>query len=135
MHGLSEFRIKNKKGASNSVFEGRTSTGSGLFASLISGLVETLRQIVFIREKKDSNTNLLASRHIRSKKASFPVYVCRTKTGSNRAQRYSPFFPIKELVSGESTTRSDKTEFCHFKQYLFSICEPTNNLTTKYKYY
>ena len=52
-YGLSEFRIYNKKGASNSVFEGRTSTESGLFASLISGLVETLRQIVFIREKKD----------------------------------------------------------------------------------
>ena len=47
---------------SNSVFERRTSTGSGLFASLGSGLVQSLGQIVFIRERKLSNTNLLESR-------------------------------------------------------------------------
>ena len=44
----------------NSVLERRNSTGSGLFASLGSGLVQTLGQIVLIREKKLSNTNLLA---------------------------------------------------------------------------
>ena len=62
---------------SNSVFERRTSTGSGLFVSLGSGLVETLGLIVFIREKKLSNTNLLASRHMKREKASLPVDVCR----------------------------------------------------------
>ena len=65
---------------SNSVFEGRTSTGSGLFSSLGSGLVETLRYIVFIREKTLSNTNLLASRHIIRGSASLPVDVRRLKT-------------------------------------------------------
>ena len=65
---------------SNSVFERRTSTGSGLFASLGSGLVQTLGQIVFIREKKLSNTNLLESRHIKEKKTSLPVDVRRSKT-------------------------------------------------------
>ena len=62
---------------SNSIVERRTSTGSGLFASLGSGLVQTLGQIVFIREKKLSNTNLLESRHIKEKKASLPVDVRR----------------------------------------------------------
>ena len=64
-----------KKGASNSVFGRRTSTGSGLFASLGSGLIETLGKIVFISEKKRGNTNLLASRHIKTEKASIPVDV------------------------------------------------------------
>ena len=48
---------------SNSVFEGRTSTGSRLFASLGSA----------------SNTNLLASRHIKRGSASLPVDVRRLK--------------------------------------------------------
>ena len=62
-------------------FERRTSTGSGLFASLGSGLVETLGYIVFKREKKPiSNTNLLASRHIKREKGSLPVDVHRSKT-------------------------------------------------------
>ena len=65
---------------SNSVFERRTSTGSGPFASLGSVLVETLGEILFIREKKLSNTNLLASRQIKREKASLPVDVCRSKT-------------------------------------------------------
>ena len=71
---------KTLESLSNSVFERRTSTGSGLFASLGSGLVQTLGQIVFIREKKLSNTNLLESRHIKEKKASLPVDVRRSKT-------------------------------------------------------
>ena len=45
-----------------------------------SGLVQTLGQIVFIREKKLSNANLLESRHIKEKKASLPVDVRRSKT-------------------------------------------------------
>ena len=65
---------------SNSVFERRTSTGSGLFASLGSGLVKTLGYIFFKREKKVSNENLIASRHIKRKKASLPVDVRRSKT-------------------------------------------------------
>ena len=65
---------------SNSVFERRTSTGSGLFASLGSGLVETLGEIVFKREKKLSNTSLLASRNIKKEKASLLVDVRRSKT-------------------------------------------------------
>ena len=75
--GSSRFPIES---LSNSVFERRTSTGSGLFASLGSGLVQTLGQIVFIRAKKLSNTNLLESRHIKEKKASLPVDVRRSKT-------------------------------------------------------
>ena len=65
---------------SNSVVERRTSTGSGPFASLGSGLFETLGQILFIREKKLSNTNLLASRHIKREKGSLPVDVRPSKT-------------------------------------------------------
>ena len=65
---------------SNSVFEPPTSTGSGLFASLGSGLVKTLGEIFFKRENKVSNENLIASRHIKRKKASLPVDVRRSKT-------------------------------------------------------
>ena len=65
---------------SNSVFERQTSTGSGLFTTVSSGLVETLGLIVFIREKTLSNTNLLASRHIKREKASLPVDARRSKT-------------------------------------------------------
>ena len=65
---------------SNGVFERRTSTGSRLFASFGSGLVETLGLIVFIREKTLSNTNLLASRHIKREKALLPVDVRHSKT-------------------------------------------------------
>ena len=65
---------------SNSVFERRTSTGSGLFASFGSGLVKTLGEIVFKREKKVSNENLIVSRHMKRKKASLPVDVRRSKT-------------------------------------------------------
>ena len=67
--------LNASKCLSNSFFEPRTSTGSGLFASLGSGLFETLGLIVFIREKKLSNTNLLASRHIKREKGSLPVDV------------------------------------------------------------
>ena len=59
----------------NSVFERLTSTGGGIFALLGSGLVETLGYIVFIGEKKLSNTNVLASRQ----KALLPVDGRRSK--------------------------------------------------------
>ena len=72
--------LNASKCLSNSVFEPWTSTGSGLFASLGSGLVATLELIVFIREKKLSNTNLLALRHIKREKGSFPVDVHPSKT-------------------------------------------------------
>ena len=65
---------------SNSVFERRTSTGSGLFATLASGWVQNPGQIAFIRENKLSNTNFLASRHIKEEKASLPVDVHRSKS-------------------------------------------------------
>ena len=78
--GETPYYFSQSSSLSNSVFERRTSTGSGLFASLGSGLVQTLGQIVFIREKKLSNTNLLESRRIKEKKASLPVDVRRSKT-------------------------------------------------------
>ena len=61
---------------SNSVFERRMSTGSGLFASLGSGLVETLGQIVFVREEKLSKTNLLESRQIKREKDPLVLVIC-----------------------------------------------------------
>ena len=45
-----------------------------------SVLVETIGEMVFIRKKKFSNTNLLPSRHIKREKASVPVDMCRSKT-------------------------------------------------------
>ena len=45
----------------------RTSTGSGLFALLNNGFEQMLRQIVSIREKTLSNTNLEASRHVKKR--------------------------------------------------------------------
>ena len=102
---------------SNSVFERRTSTGSGLFASLGSGLVQSLGQIVFIREKKLSNTNLLESRHIKEKKASLPVDVRRSKTSllklpnvcfcfpTKMLHLNAPFFPLKCSVSPQKVTK------------------------------
>ena len=45
-----------------------------------SVLVEPLGQIVFIRENKLSNRNLLESRHIKRERASLPVDVRRSKT-------------------------------------------------------
>ena len=59
-HATLKVRTATLGSLSNSVLERRKSTGSELFASLGSGLVETLGKIVFIREKKLSSTNLLA---------------------------------------------------------------------------
>ena len=88
---------------SNSVFERRTSTGSGLFASLGSGLVQTLGQIVFIREKKLSNTNLLESRHIKEKKASLPLDVRRSKTSLLKLPIISWARPIRKIKNAMAT--------------------------------
>ena len=79
---------------SNSVFERRTSTESGLFASLGSGLVESLGLIVFIREKKLSNTNFLASRHMYSEKASLPVDVRQTSFLTSKLPISTPYHVI-----------------------------------------
>ena len=85
---------------SNSVFERRTSTGSRLFASLGSGLVQTVGQIVFIREKKLSNTNLLESRHIKEKAAPLPVDVRRSKTSLLKL----PFKLATNVIGGTSSS-------------------------------
>ena len=84
-------RYRRRNGSlSNSVFERRTSTGSGLFTSLGSGLVETLGRIGFIREKKLSNTNLLESRHIlRGEKTSLPVDVAQKLLYLNSLMSFS----------------------------------------------
>ena len=72
--------VNASKCLSNSIFEPWTSTGSELFASLGSGLVETLGLIVFIRETKLGNAHLFASRHIKREKGSLPVGVHPSKT-------------------------------------------------------
>ena len=58
---------------SKDVFERRTSTGRGLFAFLSSGLAHILRQIVSIRVRTLSNSNLVVPSHIKRNRASLPV--------------------------------------------------------------
>ena len=59
----------------------RTVTESGLFALFRCGFKQTFGKIGSIRVKKTlSNTNLVASRHIKSVKGSLPVDVRRSKT-------------------------------------------------------
>ena len=65
---------------SSDVFERRTSTGSGLFALLSSNFDHIFGQIVSIRVKTLSNTNMVASRLIKREKSSLPVDVRRSKT-------------------------------------------------------
>ena len=65
---------------SSDVFERRTSTGSGLFALLSRNFDQIFGQIVSIRVKKLSNTNMVASRLIKREKGSLPVDVRRSKT-------------------------------------------------------
>ena len=62
---------------SSDVFERRTSTGSGLFAHLSCDFEQTFRQIVSIRVKTLSQTNLVASMYIKGEKSSLPVDVRR----------------------------------------------------------
>ena len=59
---------------SGDVFERRTSNGSGLFPLLSQDFFKQIfGQIVFIRVKTHSNTNLLASRHVENEKSLLPV--------------------------------------------------------------
>ena len=68
---------------SNGVFERK-------WTLYIIGQWFTLGLIVFIREKKLSNTNLLASRHIKREKALLPVGVRGSKTSLLKlSNRYS----------------------------------------------
>ena len=57
------------------MFERRTSTESGLIALLSRDFKQIFRQIVSIRVKTLSDTNLVASRQIKIEKASLPVDV------------------------------------------------------------
>ena len=62
------------------VFERRTSTGSGLFALLSRNFDQIFGQIVSIRIKTRSNTNMVAPRLIKREKGSLPVDVRCSKT-------------------------------------------------------
>ena len=61
---------------SNEVFE-RREAGSGLFLLFGRDFEQILAQIVSLRIKTLSNTNLVASRPIKRGKDSLPVDVCR----------------------------------------------------------
>ena len=61
------------------VFEGCSSTRSGLFAFL-QWFYINFRQIVFIRERTLSSTISVAFRHFKWEKASLPVDIRRLKT-------------------------------------------------------
>ena len=83
-----------------------------------SGLVQTLGQIVFIREKKLSNTNLLESRRIKEKKASLPVDVRRSKTSLLKLPNNND--------DDDDDDDDDNDEFYHLEenplfQYLFTL--------------
>ena len=65
---------------SKDVFERRKSTGSGSFSFMGSGLAQIFGQIVSMRVKTLSNTNLVASSHMKKEEASLPVDIRRSKT-------------------------------------------------------
>ena len=67
-------------GLSNNVFEGRTSTGSGLFSFFDGGFAQIFSQIASITVKKLRNTNFISSRHVKRENTSLPVDVRRSKT-------------------------------------------------------
>ena len=75
---------------SKDVFERRTSTGSGPFPLMGSGLASIFGQIVSIRIKTLSNTNLVASSHIIKEKASLPVDVRRSEKPLFNKRRQRP---------------------------------------------
>ena len=64
---------------SNNIFERRMTTGNGLFALFDSDFEQILEQIDSLRAKTLSNTNLVASRHIKGEKGSLPFDVRRLK--------------------------------------------------------
>ena len=75
-------------------------------------------QIVFIREKKLSNTNLLESRHIKEKKASLPDDVRRSKTSLLKLPNNND--------DDDDDDDDDNDEFYHLEekplfQYLFTL--------------
>ena len=65
---------------SNDVFERRTSNRSGLFAIVGRDVDQIYGQIISMREKTLTDTNLVASRHIKRKNATCPVDVRRSNT-------------------------------------------------------
>ena len=62
---------------SSDVFERRTSTGSGLFALLRRDFDKMFGQIVSARVKTPNNSNLAASRHIKSRRLNDLLAVTR----------------------------------------------------------
>ena len=62
------------------VFERRTSTGSGVFALFGRDFEQILGHMVSLRIKTLSNTNLVASKHIKREKGSLLVDVCCSNT-------------------------------------------------------
>ena len=62
------------------VFEGRTSTGSGLFSFFDGGFAQIFSQIASITVKKLRNTNFISSRHVKRENTSLPVDVRPSKT-------------------------------------------------------
>ena len=88
----------------NDVLERRTSTGSWLFALLGRDFEQIIGQIVSIRVKTLSNTNLVAWRHIKREKSSLPVDVRRSKTPllklPNRPFARWRLFTVRDLKQG-----------------------------------
>ena len=62
------------------VFERRTSTGSRVFALFGRDFEQILGHMVSLRIKTLSNTNVVASKHIKREKGSLPVDVRGSKT-------------------------------------------------------
>ena len=88
----------------------RTSTGSGLFALLSRNFDHIFGQIVSIRVKTLSNTNMVASRLIKREKGSLPVDVRRSKTSLLKLPimdqfRYLGNFPPTPLLVNINTSR------------------------------
>ena len=111
---LNTYLLAIKGSLSSGVFEGRTSTWSGVSPPLGSSVVQTLRQIVFIREKKLSNKIFLTSRHIRREKALLPVDVCRSKTSLLKLLNISTvwlYYPFL-LYSYLSSMKSKHFDIC-----------------------
>jgi len=70
-------------------FQRHTSTGSELFAFLSSGFPQIFEQIVLVRVKTLSITNLVALRHFKKAKASLPVDVRGSKTSLLKVAEHS----------------------------------------------
>ena len=73
---------------SRDVYERRTSTESGLFALLSHDFEKMFGQIVTVRVKTLTNTNMIASGHLKREKGSLPVDVRSSKTS---------LLPIKKM--------------------------------------